>query len=216
MKKIRVFLADDHQVLRDGLRSLLEVGGDIEVVGEAADGREALAAIGRAAPDIAILDISMPLLDGVQLAAMLHARLPALRIIMLSMVADAEVVYRALRAGAHGYLVKASAGREVLDAVRAVHQGRRYLSDDIAETIVEGYAREVEGKSPLESLSARERQVLQLLGEGRSAAEIGRLISVSPRTVETYRARLMEKLSLKDFHELVVFAVRHGVVPPAE
>ena len=210
--KIRVFLADDHAVLRDGLRALLEASGDIEVVGEASGGREALEAIGRLRPEVAILDISMPELDGVQTAEILHERLPELRIVMLSMVADAEVIYRALRAGASGYLVKASAGREVAEAVRTVHRGKRFLSDQVSEKMVDLYAREVRSKTPLESLSGRERQVLQLLAEGRSVPEIARLISVSPRTVETYRARLYEKLAVADMRELILFAARHGIV----
>lgn len=201
-------------MLRDGLRSLLEASGEIEVVGEAGDGRAALDAIERLKPDVVLMDISMPGLDGVQATEILHERLPALRIVMLSMVADAEIIYRALRAGAFGYLVKASAGREVVQAVRTVQRGKRFLSEQVSEKIVDDYAREVRKKSPLESLSGRERQVLQLLAEGRSTVQIGTQLSVSPRTVETYRARLMEKLNLKEFRDLVLFAARHGIIPP--
>ena len=211
--KIRVFLADDHAVLRDGLAALLESAGDIEVVGAAADGREALDAITRLRPEVAILDISMPGLDGVRLAERLHERMPELRILMLSMVSDPEVIYRALRAGAFGYLVKASAGREVVSAVRTVQRGKRFLSEQVSGVMVDDYARERQAKSPLESLSGREREVLQLLAEGRSASEIGALISISPRTVETYRTRIYEKLGLKDSRELVMFAMRNGILP---
>jgi DNA-binding NarL/FixJ family response regulator len=130
---------------------------------------------------------------------------------MLSALCDAESVYRALRAGASGYVPKFAAGAEVAAAVRSVHAGRRYLGESIAETMVEGYARERQAKSPLESLSRRERQVLQLSAEGHSVPEIGERLSISPRTVETYRARLMEKLGLKDLRELIVFAVEHGI-----
>jgi len=201
-------------VLRDGLRSLLEASGEIEVVGEAGDGRAALDAIERLKPDVVLMDISMPGLDGVQATEILHERLPALRIVMLSMVADAEIIYRALRAGAFGYLVKASAGREVVQAVRSVQRGKRFLSEQVSEKIVDDYAREVRKKSPLESLSGRERQVLQLLAEGRSAPDIARAISISPRTVETYRERIREKLGLRDQRELILFAVQHGILPP--
>jgi len=201
-------------VLRDGLRSLLEASGEIEVVGEAGDGRAALDAIERLKPDVVLMDISMPGLDGVQATEILHERLPALRIVMLSMVADAEIIYRALRAGAFGYLVKASAGREVVQAVRTVQRGKRFLSEQVSEKIVDDYAREVRKKSPLESLSGRERQVLQLLAEGRSAPDIARAISISPRTVETYRERIREKLGLRDQRELILFAVQHGILPP--
>lgn len=213
MPEIRVFLADDHAVLRDGLSALLESTGSIAVVGTASDGREALASIERLRPDVAILDISMPGLDGVQLAELLHERLPEMRIVMLSMVADPEVIYRALRAGAHGYLIKASAGREVVSAVHTVHRGKRFLSEHVSEVMVEEYGRERQAKSPLESLSQRERQVLQLLAEGRSVPEIATLISISRRTVETYRSRLYEKLGVKDLRELVLFAVKHGILP---
>ena len=201
-------------MLRDGLRSLLEASGEIEVVGEAGDGRAALDAIERLKPDVVLMDISMPGLDGVQATEILHERLPALRIVMLSMVADAEIIYRALRAGAFGYLVKASAGREVVQAVRSVQRGKRFLSEQVSEKIVDDYAREVRKKSPLESLSGRERQVLQLLAEGRSAPDIARAISISPRTVETYRERIREKLGLRDQRELILFAVQHGILPP--
>jgi len=211
--KIRVFLADDHAVLREGLAALLESAGDIEIAGHAADGLEALAAIERLRPDVAILDISMPGMDGVQLAERLRERLPEMRIVMLSMVSDPEVIYRALRAGAFGYLVKASAGREVVTAVRTVHRGKRFLSEQVSEVMVEDYGRAREAKSPLESLTARERQVLQLLAEGRSASEIGAALSISPRTVETYRTRIYEKLGLKDLRELIVFATKNGLLP---
>ena len=212
MMKIKIFLADDHSVLRDGLRALLESAGDMEVVGEASDGREALKGIETLHPDIAVLDISMPEMGGVEAAEIVHDRHPEVKVIMLSMISDAETIYRALRAGASGYLLKTSAGREVVVAVRAVHAGKRYLSDKITESMVENYGRELQAKSPLESLSRRERQVLQHLAEGRSAPEIGKLLSISPRTVETYRTRLMEKLAVKDIRGLTLFAVKHGII----
>lgn len=207
-----MFLADDHAVLRDGLRSLLEASDDIEVAGEAGGGREALEAIQRLKPDVAILDISMPELDGLQVAEMLHERLPGVRILILSMEGDAEVIHRALRAGAAGYLLKASAGREVATAVRAVHGGRRFLSDQVSERMIELFSEKAREKTPLESLSGRERQVLQLLAEGRSVPEIAEIISISPRTVETYRSRLYDKLKLYDIRGLILFAARHGIV----
>lgn len=213
--KITAFLADDHVVVRSGLRALLEATGDIEVVGEAGNGRDALAGIERLQPGVAVLDVSMPELGGIEAAELARERCPQVKVVMLSAQHDVESVRRALRAGALGYLPKFAAVEELVDAVRRVHAGRRYLAASIAEAVLDSYAREVEARSPLESLSARERQVLQLLAEGRTAREIGTALSVSPRTVETYRARLMEKLQIKDFRELVLFAARHGILPPA-
>ncbi|MBV9190240.1 MAG: response regulator transcription factor [Betaproteobacteria bacterium] len=212
MKKIGVFLADDHAMLRAGLRALLESHADMTVVGEAGNGREALAGIQQAKPDIAVLDISMPELGGIEAAEFVHERCPDVRIIMLSALSDPENVHRALRAGSSGYLAKFSAPAELVQAIRKVHGGGRYLSQSISETMVDDYAREVRTKSPLESLSRRERQVLQLIAEGRSVPEIGKLISISPRTVETYRSRLYEKLGIKDMRELILFAAKHGLI----
>jgi len=212
--KIRVLIADDHAVIREGLRALLTTQADVSVVGEASDGREALREIERLRPDVAVLDVTMPELGGIEAAELVHERCPGVKIVMLSAVSDTESVHRALRAGAAGYLTKFSAVSEVADAIRRVVAGKRYLSRSIAEDMIDSYARDVEQKSPLESLSGRERQVLQLLAEGRSTVQIGTQLSVSPRTVETYRARLMEKLNLKEFRDLVLFAARHGIIPP--
>lgn len=213
--KIRVLLADDQTVLRDGLRSLLESNPDLTVVGEAANGSDAVREIEKLRPDVAVLDISMPQLNGIDAAQFVRDRCPGTKVVILSVAADAESIYRAFQAGAAGYLLKSSAGREVVQAVRAAHLGKRYLSDQITDTVVEGYGREPQEKSPMESLSRRERQILQLLADGRSAPEIAKLLSLSPRTVETYRARMMEKLGIKDFRELIVFAVKQGIVNSA-
>jgi two-component system, NarL family, response regulator NreC len=210
--KIRVFLADDHAVVRAGLRALLEASGEIEVVGEGATGREALDGIEREQPDVAVLDVHMPELGGIEAAEWVHERRPQVKVIMLSAATDVESVHRALAAGAAGYVPKFAAGSEVVAAIRKVHAGGRYLAQSIAEAVVDGYARQLKDKAPLETLSRRERQVLQLIAEGRSAAEIGKLVSLSPRTIETYRARIYEKLGLKDSRELVIFAVKQGLL----
>jgi DNA-binding NarL/FixJ family response regulator len=211
--KFTVVIADDHAVLREGLRGLLGLQPDISVVGEAANGREALAAIEKLKPDVAVLDVAMPELGGIEAAELVHERCPAVKVVMLSADTSVERVHQALRAGAAGYLTKFSAVSEVADAIRRVVAGKRYLSRAIAEDMIDSYARDIEAKSPLESLSPRERQVLHLLAEGRSVVEIGTRLSVSPRTVETYRARMMEKLKLDDFREVVLFAAKHGIVP---
>jgi len=206
---IRVLLADDHAVLRDGLRALLTRTPDLAVVGEAANGREAVQRAVELRPDVLIMDISMPELNGVEAARLVHERCPATRVIFLSMHADAEHVYRALDAGASGYLLKESAGAEILDAVHAVAVGKRFLGAGIA--VPEAGRRAV---SPLDSLSIRERQVLQLVAEGKSSAEIARIVHLSPKTVETYRSRIMKKLGVSDVPALVKFAVQHGITPP--
>lgn len=212
--KIRLFLADDHAILRAGLRSLLEAHADLEVVGEADNGRDALEDIARLAPDVAILDVSMPALGGIEAAEIVQERRPEVKVLMLSAQHDIESVHRALRAGALGYVPKHVDAAELVAAVRRVAAGKRYLPQDLSEALVDSFVRGVEARSPLESLSRRERQVLQLLAEGRTAAEIGTALSVSPRTVETYRARMMEKLKIKDFRGLVLFAAKHGLVSP--
>jgi DNA-binding NarL/FixJ family response regulator len=205
-----VLLADDHALLREGLRALLSSVGDFEVIAEVADGREAVRRSLELAPDIVVMDVAMPGMNGIEATAELRARLPGTRVIALSMHADAEHVHRALEAGAAGYLLKESAAAEVIAAVRAVHVGRTYLSAPIR-----AYARRQGASGPLASLSARERQVLQLVVEGRTSAEIAATLHLSPKSVDTYRSRLMRKLGVEDLPALVKFAIRHGVTPPA-
>jgi len=209
--KIRVLLADDHAVVRYGLRALLEVSG-MEVVGEAGDGRSALRIAEDCQPDVAILDVAMPELNGIDAAAMLRERCPNTRIVILSMHADAEHVHRAFAAGASGYLLKGSASDEIVAAARAVVGGGRYLSRELAHTDPARAGRSGE-PGPLESLSARERQVLQLVVEGHSSAEIAAVVNLSPKSVDTYRSRLMKKLGVSDIPALVKFAVQHGLTP---
>jgi DNA-binding NarL/FixJ family response regulator len=206
--KIRVFLADDHAVVRYGLRALLELSG-IEVVGEASDGREALRLCHELDPDVAILDVTMPGLNGIEATVALQERCPRMRVVILSMHGDSEHVHRALAAGASGYLLKGSASEEVVVAVRTVQAGRQYVGAGLAR----GGAASAAG--PLESLSARERQVLQLVVEGHSSADIAGIVHLSPKSVDTYRSRIMHKLGVRDLAGLVKFAVQHGLTPGA-
>ena len=211
---IRVFIADDHAVVRDGLCYLLEAQSDLTVVGDAGNGREAVALVKQLKPDVVLMDISMPELNGIDATAQIIQAVPETCVIILSMQGTAEYVYRALQAGAHGYLLKDSAGKVVVEAVRAVYGGSRYFSDEVTSTLVTDYLQQRQGgleKSPLERLSGREREILQLVVEGKSSAEIGQILSLSPKTVETYRSRLMEKLGIKDLPSLVKFAVQHGL-----
>jgi DNA-binding NarL/FixJ family response regulator len=209
---VSVMLADDHAVVRDGLRALLEAGNDLQVVGVAGNGREAVSEALRLRPDIVIMDIAMPELDGVEATRRIVERSPETRVLILSMYLSAEHIYRALQAGAQGYVLKESAGEEVVEAIRALRAGKRYLSHRITETVIDDYLREGTNVSPLDSLSLRERDVLQLVVEGRTNAAIAQALSLSPKTVETYRARIMKKLKVKDTVELVKFSMRHGLI----
>jgi len=211
---IRVFVADDHAVMRDGLKALLQAAGDITVVGEVGNGQEAVRRVLDLRPDVVLMDIAMPELNGIEAARLLREKCPGSRIVMLSMHSSSEHVFRALDSGAAGYLLKESAGNEVVAAVRAVHAGNRYLSPAVAEAQRDTSQR-AGAASPLESLSPRERQVLQLVVEGNSSAEIARVVHLSPKSVETYRSRLMRKLGVADVPALVKFALQHGITPPA-
>jgi len=208
---ISVLLADDHAVVRDGLRALLEAQTDIEVVGDAANGREVLRLAQQLHPDVVVMDIAMPELNGVEATQQMHDAYPSTQVLILSMHSTTEHIFRALQAGARGYLLKDSAGAEVADAVRVVHAGRRYLSQKIAATVIDDYIAERHRASPLESLSSRERQILQLVAEGKSSAEIAAILFLSPKTVDTYRSRLMHKLDIGDLPSLVKFAIQHGI-----
>jgi DNA-binding NarL/FixJ family response regulator len=208
---ISVVLADDHQVVRDGLKTLLEAQADIRVVGSVADGREAVASAAQLKPDVVVMDISMPDMNGVEAARRIHAARAETRIVMLSMHSDAEHVYRALEAGATGYLLKNSAGSELVAAVRAVNAGRRYLTEKINELVIAGYLGENRATSPLESLSKRERDILQHIVDGKNNRETAELLHISVKTVETYRSRMLQKLGIKNVTELVKFAITHGL-----
>jgi DNA-binding NarL/FixJ family response regulator len=213
---ITVFLADDHAVVRDGLRFLLEAQNDIEVVGDAPNGRDAVRQVAQLRPDVAVVDIAMPDLNGIEATRQIREICPSTQVIILSMHSTTEHVFRALQAGARGYLLKESAGVEVVNAVRAVHAGRRHLSEKISDQVIDDYMRQreaVEAESPLARLSPREREILQLVVEGKSSAEIAGVLSLSPKTVETYRSRLMQKLGISDLPGLVKFAIQHGLTP---
>ena len=214
--KISVFIADDHAIVRDGLTALLEANPEISVVGDAADGRQAVSNAQNLHPDVVIMDISMPGLNGIDAAQQILERLPETRVIILSMLGTPEHVFRALQAGARGYLLKESAGREVLEAVLAVQAGQIYLSQPVMNTVVADYVQQRGGtgtKSPLESLSQREREVLHLVVEGKTSAEIGEMLCLSPKTVESYRSRMMHKLGVPDMAGLIRFAIQAGLAP---
>ena len=211
---IRVILADDHVVVRDGLRLILETEGDISVVGDVSDGREAVRMARSLIPDVVVMDIAMPGLNGVDATQQIAEIDPRPAVVILSMHSTAEYVFRSLLAGARGYLLKESAGRDVVNAVRAVHSGRRYLSEKIATMVTDDcLSRRAasDSKGPLEALSGREREVLQLVVEGKSSAEIAKTIHLSRKTVDTYRSRVMEKLGIDNLPGLVRFAIAQGL-----
>jgi DNA-binding NarL/FixJ family response regulator len=203
-------IADDHALMRDGIKALLACDIDVQVVAEASDGREALRSYLSIQPDVLLMDIAMPDLNGVEALRSIRERDQCARVIMLSMHSDAEYVFRAYEAGASGYLLKEAAGKELKQAIRSVYEGRVYTSSALGHVDTKAArARDLVG--PLQSLSARERQVLQLATEGRSSAEIATMVHLSPKTVETYRSRVMKKLGVGDVASLVKFALKHGV-----
>jgi DNA-binding NarL/FixJ family response regulator len=210
---ISVFLVDDHRILREGLGLLLQAQGDMRVAGEAEDGRQAVSKVLAAKPDIVLMDITMPELNGIEAARQIRAESPSTKIIILSVHSDSEHVFQVIQAGAHGYLLKESAGSEVVNAVREVHAGRRYLSPRLVESGFELYLGSNQGRGPLQKLTDREREVFQLTVEGHSSAEIGEKLALSPKTVETYRSRIMEKLAVQDITGLVRYAIKHGLTP---
>ncbi len=211
---ITIFLADDHAVLRDAMRVMLETQLDCQVIGDAANGREAVEKITQRCPDIAILDITMPELNGIEVTRQISEICPETRVIILSIHDTREHISHALQAGVQGYLLKESAGDEVIEAINTIQQGHYYLNKSISDKVIVGYkqlGQIDEAISPLESLSPREKEILQLTVEGKSNIEISKTLSLSPKSVATYRTRLMEKLDIHDLPSLVKFAIRHGL-----
>jgi DNA-binding NarL/FixJ family response regulator len=208
---ISVFIADDHTIIREGLAQLLGRYPDFSVLGTSADGRESLQQILALRPDVAVVDISMPGMNGLEIADQLASAPVPVAVVILSMHSSPEFVFRALEVGAKGYLQKESAASEIVDAIRTVHGGRRYLGTKIARMVADQLPR-LSGENPLALLSRREREILQLVAEGHSSARIGTLLHLSPKTIDTYRSRLMHKLGLGDVPALVKFAIQHGLI----
>ena len=215
MPRLRILLADDHTVVRQGLRKVLEERPDWEVVAEAGDGREAVRQAEALKPDIAILDVAMPLLNGIETTRQITRRVPSTRVLVLSMHADEAYVAEMLQAGASGYLLKDSADVDLIQAVSEVANGRSFFSPAIARVMLDDYVRQLAEKGVTDryqSLSEREREIFQLIAEGKTNKEIANLLSISPSTVETHRAHIMEKLDLHSAAEIVLYAVRRGVI----
>jgi two-component system invasion response regulator UvrY len=209
---IRVLLADDHSIVLAGLRRLVEESGDMEVVAEAADGREAISQIRTVRPDVAVIDLSMPQIDGLEVIHQIHPEYPDLPIIVLTMHAENQYVVRAIEAGAMGYITKQSAPEQLVHAIRKVHGGARYLTEDAAESLVLRVAKGDRHRSALDSLSTRELQVLRRLAMGHTNREIASTYNISIKTVDTYRFRLLKKLKLRNNAEISRFAIQNGLI----
>ena len=215
MKKIRIVLADDHTVMRAGLRSLLERQPDLEVVGEAEDGRRTVELAASLCPDVVVMDIGMPNLNGIEAARQIVAKQPTTSVVILSMHSDETYVMRAMKAGARAYLLKDSAEADLIRAIQAVSQGKSFFSPKISRILAEDYVRLLKqkgGEDSYDLLTAREREILQLLAEGKTNKEVATLLSLSLYTVETHRSRILQKLNLHSSAELVLYAVRKGII----
>ena len=211
---IKVLLADDHSIVRAGLGRIVEESGDMVVVAEAADGREAIRQVEESRPDVAVIDISMPGLDGLEVISHLHRRYPDLPVLVLTMHEEGQYVVRAVEAGAMGYVTKQSAPEQLVNAIRKVLEGSRYLTDEAAEALALRVAKGSKGKSLLDSLSMREMQVLRRLALGNTNREIAEAYGISVKTVDTYRSRLLKKLDLRNNAELSRFAIQNRLIEP--
>jgi DNA-binding NarL/FixJ family response regulator len=209
----KIVVVDDHGIIRDGVRSLLLRENGLSVVGLAATGEQAILAAERLKPDVMIMDLVLPMLSGIDATKSILGLLPRTKIIILSAFSTSEHVYRALRAGALGYVVKDAVGGQLVRAVRTVLLGRQYLSSSIAGVLKDGYPNEGVEQSPLERLSPREREVLHRVVEGYSSTEIGLQLALSRRTVDTYRSRLMHKVGVSNRSQLIHFAIQHALAP---
>jgi DNA-binding NarL/FixJ family response regulator len=210
--RIRILIVDDHNLVAEGLEALVSAQAEFEVVGRAANGLDAVREALALKPDVVLMDMSMPNINGIEATRAIRKSLPGTHVIVLSVHPDADYVQRAMEAGAQGYLLKRTAARNLVKAIRAAHVGLRFFSEQIAENVVERYREPAPARNALAALSARERQVLQMLAESRTMAEIALALHLSRKTIETYRARLFDKLGVHDLPALVRFAVRSGLI----
>ena len=214
MATIRIILADDHTLMREGLRAILESETGLEIIGQAEDGHAAVEMAEKLQPDIVIMDIAMPGLNGLEATRLIHARVPETRVIILSMHENAEYVLQALKAGVHGYLLKQGIKSELVLAIHSAYRGEKFLTSRISSSVIDGFlsqAKTLESQTPLESLTSREREILQLIAEGYSSQDIARRLTISAKTVDRHRANLMEKLDIHNIAGLVHFAIQNGL-----
>jgi two-component system, NarL family, response regulator NreC len=215
MTSIRILLADDHTVVRDGLRALLEKQPDMTVVGEAADGRDSVRLAEEQSPDVVVMDIAMPNMNGIEATRRILAANPRTNVVMLSMHQDESYVLRSLKAGAKGYLLKDSLRSDVIEAIRTVSQGRSFMTRKVSRILQEDYIREMERRGLEDSydlLTDREREILQLVAEGKTNKDVATLLNISLTTVETHRTHILQKLGLHSVPELILYAVRKGII----
>jgi len=215
VKAIRILLADDHTVVRKGLRLLLESVPEFQVIADASSGREAVALAEQHMPDVVVMDVAMPILNGIEAARQITAKLPQTAVVFLSMHGDESYVLRALKAGARAYLLKDSAEYDLIQAVKAVSEGKAFFSPAISKMLVEDYMRQMRERGVEDSyelLTTREREVLQLLAEGKSNKDAAALLNLSLYTVETHRSNIFQKLNLHSGAELILYAIRKGVI----
>jgi DNA-binding NarL/FixJ family response regulator len=215
MKKLRILLADDHTVMRTGLRVLLERQANLEVVGEAENGRDTIQLAASLRPDVVVMDVGMPVLNGIEATKTIVTDHPNIAVVILSMHADESYVMRALKAGARGYLLKDSAPADLLGAIQAVTQNKSFFSPKVSRILAEDYVRVLKQKGAVDSydlLTSREREILQLLAEGKANKEVAAALNISPYTVETHRSHILEKLNLHNPAELILYAVRKGII----
>ena len=215
MKKLRILLADDHIVMRTGLRALLERQPNLEVVGESENGRETVELAASLGPDVVVMDVGMPILNGIEATKTIVTQRPATAVVILSMHADESYVMRALKAGARGYLLKDSAAADLISAIHAVSQNKSFFSPKVSRILAEDYVRVLKQKGAVDSydlLTNREREILQLVAEGKANKEVATALNISPYTVETHRRHILEKLNLHNPAELILYAVRKGII----
>jgi two-component system response regulator NreC len=215
MKKLRILLADDHIVMRTGLRALLERQPNLEVVGESENGRETVGLAASLRPDVVVMDVGMPALNGIEATQMIVTQCPTVAVVILSMHADESYVMRALKAGARGYLLKDSAAADLIGAIQAISQGKSFFSPKVSRILAEDYVRVLKQKGAVDTydlLTSREREILQLLAEGKANKEVATALNISPYTVETHRSHILQKLNLHNSAELVLYAVRKGII----
>lgn len=214
MTKVRVLVADDHTIVRQGLVGILKASEEVEVVAEASDGNEAVEKALKTKPDVAVLDVSMPRLSGIEAARRIHEALPGTRLLVLTMHDDEEYILKMVRAGASGYLLKDGAASELLAGIKALKAGKTFFGPHATRALAEAFARDkpTEPDDPYERLTDREREVFQLVVEGKTNPEIGEILFISAKTVDNHRTRLMEKLGLHSTAELVRYAARHKLL----
>ena len=215
MKKVKLLVADDHKIFRQGIKKLLEEEPDLQVVGEAADGRETIKKATELKPDVILMDIAMANLNGLEATKQIKKVLPDVKVIMLTMHKNEEYVLQSFQAGASGYILKEGAVEELVSAIRSIHQDKSVLSPTISKTLIDAYLRKMEtGKTetPFDLLTDREREVLQLIAEGNTNREVAKLLFISVKTVEAHRAHIMQKLNIHEIAKLVKYAIQKGLV----